>query len=281
MEHEGYSMDELEQIYIDIDSLWSQRIVHNPAEVLTDLSKSNVIFAAGGALVTKFGDEESEIWKNMVKVAGDDSKIEIAGVNFELDELSKMGSFYRYLKEQGYKFHCIDERLDGDEEHLEDEVHEKCGACAAVGQATGLKSVEDKLLGEIGQKAKQEIYKDMPNHESMVILVDLRGADVVLGELRSELKTAKALPFNASIPLDLIRQWRSIGDEGNQLLVSTLVKWNVMIARNIIGGDHNTLKGLADKAIIVVDKRGSVEDSIFSEAVENIKQVGHGKYLEI
>ena len=48
----------------------------------------------------------------------------IAGINFSLGELELMGDFFRYLKEEGYGFHCIDERLEGDEEHLDDESYQ-------------------------------------------------------------------------------------------------------------------------------------------------------------
>ncbi len=270
---EIYSKKELLAIRSEVSTLWWE-IVDQP-EILTDLSEQNVIFAAGGALVTRFGDENSVIWRNMVEAADSHDVVSVAGINFSLGELEQMGDFYRYLKEEGYGFHCIDERLEGDEEHLDDEVHEQCGACAAVGQATGLENVEDILLKEIGKRAKQQIYEDMPEHESMVILVDLYGADVVLGDVREDLKDAKALPFNVSIPLGDVAYWGIERGGDTELLVSTLVKWNVLIARNIIGGEHNTLQGLADNTMIVVDTRRVEENYLYQWTLETIGRVPH------
>lgn len=278
IESVNQSEEELFAIKDQVRTEW-QTLVKNP-DYLTDLSSQKVMFAAGGGLVTRFGENESEIWKGLVEVATD-GEVEVAGVGFSIKELEEMGDFYRYSKERGLCFHCIDERLEGDEECLEDEVHSMCGACAAVGQATGLDGVEDKLCDELEQQTKQEVYEDMPNHDSMVILVDLNGADVVLGKKREELKEKRALPFNASIPLDRVSQWSEGDEEKAKDLISTLVKWNVQIARNIIGGDHNELQGLAKETIIVVDQRKVDRGELLMHAMGELGKVEHGEMLEI
>lgn len=256
-----------------------ERIVSNP-EVLTDLSEKKVAFAAGGGLVKQFGNEQSVIWKTL-KSKAVEGKTSVAEVEFSVTELENIGSFYRFLADKGFNFHCIDERLEGDEQHLHDEVHNKCGACAAVAGASGLENVEDLLLDELGQKVKQEVYGDMPNHESLAILVDLRGADVVLGQLREGLKAKKALPFNVSIPLEEVSEWADqTGNDGREL-VTSLVKWNVQIARNIIGGHHNELHQLQDQTLQIVDTRGVSDNPLKTAAFNALDQVQHGRQLQI
>lgn len=257
---------------------WSN-IAKQP-ELLTNLSEKEIIFTAGGGLVTRFGFVDSEIWQNMRRQAVDNN-IDVAGITFDVDDLSRMGDFYRFLKAKGYNFHCIDERLEGDEQHLQHEVHSHCGACAAVGSATGLEGVEDRLLGELEQDAKQQIYSDMPDHVSMAILVDLHGSDVVLGQQREELKKINALPFNVSIPLPLVDAWSQATNGNAERLIDTLVRWNVQIARNIIGGNHNKLQQLAGETVIVVDKRDVDDSPLLSITQQAINQVGHGLMLEI
>lgn len=272
---EGDKMPTNEEI---INKEWDS-IVANP-DVLTDLSEQNIVFGAGGGLVKRFGDENSEIWKSLEAKAVD-GKTTVAGIEFTTSELATMGSFYRSLGEKGFNFHCIDERLEGDTNHLHNEVHAGCGACAAVGAAAGLENVEDKLLNELDQSVKQEIYGDMPNHESLVVLVDLGGADVVLGEKRNELKGKKALPFNASIPLQQVADWASETGGDGAALVDTMVRWNVQIARNIIGGHHNTLHDSADKTTIVVDARKVGENPLLDSAMTAIENVDHGQIKKI
>lgn len=262
-----------------INNAW-QEIIADPDQ-LTDLSTQNIVFCAGGGLALRFGEPESGIWKAM-EASAQKGLLKVAGIEFKIEDLKILGDYYRFLKGQGFNFHCIDERLEGDEQHLCDEVHKSCGACAAVGNASNLQNLEDLLLSELGQKAKQEIYSDMPDHESLVILVDLHGSDVVLGEKRNELKGRKALPFNVSLQLDHIRGFlESRPEVDSSQLVNTLVLWNVQIARNIIGEHHNKLHASADDTIIVLDTRGVVQDSHYDEFEKAINNVPHGRLMEI
>lgn len=268
---------------VQVETIYThwKKIVTWP-DMLTDLSKKQVLFTAGGALVTEFGNPDSVIWQNMTDTAElNKGFITIAGLPFRLTDLAVMGDFYRYLKGQGYAFHCVDERLDEDGEHdLKAEVHYFCGACDAVGRAIGLDGVENLLLSAVGQKAKQEIYGDMPDHDSLVTLVDLWGADVALGDLRLQLKTDHALPFNASIPLNQVAAFtreRRIDPAG---LLATLVAWNVAIPRQIIHGHHNLLHRYADRSLMVVDTRKAGKHELYRSVMgfleDVMKEVPHG-----
>lgn len=257
--HEEAKAQNLEETRVEVTQVWDD-IAQNP-DYLTDLSEQQVVFCAGGALTLHFGDAESPIWQGMLETMEDDTVI-VAGVEFTRKELEAVGSFYRWMHAEpnNFSFHCIDERLEGDEDHLHDEVHVGCGACAAVGAATGLENVEDMLLELSGDGVKQDIYADMPDHVSMVVLVDLHGADVVLGEKRQELKDKKALPFNVSIPLAKVGEYVVATDKPYQELVYGLVKWSAKIAQNIIKGGHNELQPLAKDMLLVVDTRDLPEE---------------------
>ena len=145
------SPEDFNEIAESVLAEW-RRIAKQP-DLLTDLSEQQVLFAAGGGLVTEFGDETSEIWqaisqqfscqRNKIEIAGlsftrqelealfgnataeiwkaisdqvgvQEDKIEIAGILFARQELEALGEYYRWLKKQkGFNFHCIDERLAG------------------------------------------------------------------------------------------------------------------------------------------------------------------------
>lgn len=253
-----------DKVASEIYAAWDE-IVTSP-EKLTDLSEQKVMFCAGGALTLQFGDPDSPIWQAMVAHM-ENNAIEVAGVSFSKQELEMIGDFYRFMhgESNGYTLHCIDERLEGDEDHLEKEVHVGCGACAAVGAASKLENVEDLLLElskaqDSDDLEKQPIYADMPNHDSMVVLVDLHGSDVVLGEARTDLKDKHALPFNVSINLQKVAEYVVHTDVNHLLLVRALVKWNAKIAQNIIAGHHNDLHEQSQKMLLVVDTRNSREE---------------------
>lgn len=251
-------------------------------ELLTDLSEKNVVFAAGGGLPSRFGVEESEIWQALSRNA-QEGIVQVAGINFTLDDLALIGDYYRFLRdEKNFALHCIDERLVDDVAHGSTEVHDKCGACAAIAAAGGIQgNVEDILLAELGQESKQGVYDDMPDHESLSILVDFHGADVVLGKKREELKAQKALPFNVSIPLEYVAQWAESRGQQAADLLPILAQWNVQIARNIIGGHHNTLHAEADKAQIITDQRGEDGNPLLEPALAAVSAVPHGRLVAI
>lgn len=269
-----------QEVQQDVAQAWGE-IVAQP-EALTDLSERKVVFVAGGGLPSRFGIEKSEIWQAIAKRA-ENNNIEIAGISFSLEDLTLLGDYYRFLRDdKGMSLHCIDERLVDDVANSSHEVHDKCGACAAVAAAAGIESkVEDVLLAELHQEAKQGVYEDMPDHESMTILVDFHGSDVVLDEKRAELKAKKALPFNVSLPLELISEWAETKGGNAEALIKVLVKWNVQIARNIIEGHHNTLHKLAGETIIVTDQRQVGDHSLLSQAQDAVSSVQHGSMMVI
>lgn len=280
MSESDFSQKELVNIGFGVRDQWTAIIKH-PAR-LADLADESVFFAAGGALPIYFGDESFKPWERLVEVANSEGKIELAGIEFSLEELETMGDFYRFLKEQGFDFLCIDERLKMVDGRLEGEVHVQCGACAEVGKAIGLPKVEDMLLQAVGYGKKEKIYPDMPEHESMVILVDFVRASVALGDLREELKQNQALSFNASIPLEYLCVWEKDGRGNAWGLMQTLIKWNVLLARKIIGGDHNRLRDLADLTMLVADIRGAEGNRLLGGAIDYMRQVvPHEIYDEI
>ena len=138
------------------------------------------------------------------------------------------------------------------------------------------------LLARSHLDEKQEIYADMPDHRSITILIDFNGANVLLGDERERLRALGSLPFNVSLPAKLIKEYLDQSEVDQDSLLAALVKWNVQIARNIIGGDRNELRPVADKTIFVLDKRGTNEDRLVAEALINlVSAVEHGETIEI
>jgi hypothetical protein len=275
----------------DIYSFW-QTVSENPGEWLQDIP-GEIVFVAGGGLPLTFDNEESQIWKAIIRVAEDSNGfITIAGVSFALKELSLMGNFYRFVREAGYALHCIDERLVGSLSAVEKQVHEECGACAASHSVISYflednKIVEDILLDELGEETfgKQSIYDAMPDHESLVVFIDFHGDEAIVDEdKRVELMNKKALPFQISLPIYIIKNFlKTRGDNKNEeeMLLNTLIKWNVQIARNIIGGDHNNLKEFADNSLFVIDQRSTGDKILVSRFREVISDVEHSREVII
>lgn len=274
------SQQELQQIVAGIKELWSEA-VKKPEANLEDLSKeTRILFAAGGGLPLLFGEENNEIWKAMVeKGKADGGKLNIAGVEFGLDELSKMGEFYRRLHNQGFVLHCIDERLSDDIAHREKEVHEHCGACAALqGTLDFGASIED-LLQQIlkqGELGKQPLREGMEaEHDSLVILVDYIGSHVVARDKRAMFQERHALPFNVSMPLSLIEEWAAERSADAGQLLDTLARWNVQIARNIISG-HNALNQAEEQMVVVKYVGEARESTLFAAADQTVDSVPAG-----
>ena len=274
-----------------IHDFW-QAAAENPNEWLQDIP-GEIVFVAGGGLVLAFDNEDSEIWKAIVKAAEiNNGFITIAGVNFALKELSLMGDFYRFIRETGYSLHCIDERLADNLSAVEKQVHEKCGACAASHSAIGEylendNHVEDILLEELGEEilGKQNIYDSMPNHQSLVVFIDFYGDEAIVDEKnRKKIMEEIALPFQVSLPIFIIKNFlktRGNNDNEKEMLLSALIKWNVQIARNIIGGDHNELKEFSDNSLFVIDQRAIEDIPIVSLLRELISDVEHSKEIII
>jgi hypothetical protein len=248
-------------------------------DTLTDMSEHNVFYIAGGGLPTLFG-KENQLWSRMqAKLAEQNDELMIAGVPFNGEELGLIGEYARAMEAEGKLPECIDERLDESLENPNDKhVHVGCGAAGAAGAAIGEGSVEDELVSIFGESGKMPIYADMDkHHDSIVINVDLSGSRTAQGELRSSLKDDKALPFNVSLNLDKIGE---IGGDKTAQMLSALVKWNVQIARNIIGGGHNAAQKLEDKTIIVINTQGA-ESELLEQAKQRIEEVPHDKTVVI
>lgn len=240
----------------DIVAQW-ENIVANPDEYIA--SFDGLHFTAGGGLPLQFGNETSQIWQALVKAMDEQQHIEIAGISFSKTELAVMGEFYRWLRDvKQQHLHCIDERLAESPEHHSHEVHDACGACAAAKAAAGVETnFEDVLLSELGQDNKEPIYTDMPNHDSVVIYADLSGQGrAVAADKRAEMKAKHALAFNATLPVESIQEFVVETGADLPLLIVALAKWNVQIARNIIGGHHNESHQHAAETRMVIDKRG-------------------------
>lgn len=242
---------------------WKE-ITKKPNEWLQDLA-GEVAFTAGGNLTKLFGNPETETWKGIL-AAAEQGRIEIAGIDFITDGLALMGDFYRWLNHQNQ---CIDERLKGILESKHVGIHAECGACAKVSEAIanhvtlpegGINQLVLQDLGmKVDQKNMQPIYQKMSGHHSTVtIFVDFHGDEAVVNEAkRAELMAIDALPFQVSLPVQKIEafiQERGLSAQQAELLLTTLVQWNVQIARNIIEG-HNKLSQHADKTLLVADVR--------------------------
>lgn len=249
---------------LTIYNKWAE-ISKKPDQWLEDLF-GEVAFTAGGGLVTLLGKEDSETWKD-VKKASRNGSFDMAGISFLVAGLQLMGDFYRHLQGQNFKFQCVDERLENirDAGKKGTEVHCKCGACAAmhasISGVTQITDMEDHVQGELGQKKleKQDVYGTMPNHNTISILVDFHGDDSVVNEQqRAQLRAIKGLPFQASLPVQQIESFikaNKLKRAEVNLLLKTLIQWNVQIPRNIIGGGHNELQTQSDNTLLVTDKR--------------------------
>lgn len=251
----GQEVIDTPELIVDVTKQW-ESIVAQPDEYLTTFAGLN--FAAGGGLPLQFGKTESFIWQSLEKAMDQDEMIEIAGIRFSKAELELMGKFYRWQsKHSGVRLHCIDERLKESPEHHDHEVHDACGACAAARAAAGVEDdFENVLLTELGQDSKEPIYEDMPNHDSLVIYADLLGRGrAVSAAKRAELKAKHALAFNVTLPVEAIAQFAVETEANLPLLIAALSKWNVQIARNIIGGHHNESHQHAVETRLVVDQR--------------------------
>lgn len=249
-------------------------------EALTDMGGRGVFYIAGGGLSSLFG-AENQLWDRMhAKLRSEGDSLTIAGVTFSGRELELIGEYARAMEADGKLPECIDERLDedlNDPNHLH--VHKGCGAANAAGAAIGEGSVEDELVKIFQENGKMAIYDDMEqHHNSIVINVDLNGSHSAQGDLRESLKADNALSFNASINLGMIEMVAGVEDA--VAMLNAMVKWNVQIARNIIGGDHNAAKEHADKTIIVVNTLGT-KSPLVEQAKQLIGAVAHEKVLII
>ncbi len=270
--------------------LWEQ-VQAYPQEWLADIP-GQIVFVAGGGLPLTFASEDSQIWAAIEKVASETGgKLSIAGVEFSLRELGLMGDFYRFLKQDGYSLHCIDERLEDDLGNEAKQVHEHCGACAAshtvIGAHLNGANVEDLLLKELGEEilGKQRIYNSMPNHDSISIYIDFHGDEAVIDEnKRTQLRNNHALAFQISLPVNKIEVFlaeRGTSVAEREMLLGVLVKWNAQIARNIIGGSHNEMQKFANQTVAIFDQREVNTHQLVASLKELISDVQHDREIVI
>jgi hypothetical protein len=272
---------ELQQIVETVKEQW-EKVKADPRAYLEDLSERKILFAAGGGLPRLFG-ADNPVWDKALQESAEEvGVLEVAGVDFSLKELEQMGDFYRWLHNKGYYFHCIDERLHDDLANRDKEVHEHCGACAALTQALNFDgSIEDVLLSLLnqGDLGKQPLRPGMEaTHDSLSILVDYAGSHVVKEEQRDEFQQKHALPFNVSIPLALIEEWAAEGSADAGSLLETLAKWNVQIARNIISG-HNALNQAKEQMVVVKYVGEARANALYAAADQAVDSVPAGSPL--
>lgn len=265
-----------------------EQVKDNPEEWLVDVT-GQLIFVAGGGLPLTFGSPDSKIWQELEAVAAENNGlVRIAEIDFSLRELVLLGEFYRAIRGDGYSLHCIDERLKDDLESINQQVHERCGACAAVQAVISErlvgKQVEDLLLSELGEEllGKQEIDDSMPEHDSLSVFIDFHGDEAIADKVkRSHLKDKHALVFQISLPVKTISKFLEFRREDQDLLLATLVKWNIQIARNIIGCGHNKLQKYSKETIFVLDEREVADSKLISLLQQLISDVDHKKELII
>lgn len=259
---------EIEQIYYYWDG-----IEYNPEEWLSDL-EGKLAYVAGGGLPLVFGETDNVIWQAMEKALNstEGKSLNIAGIDFTKLDFEVLGDFYRFIQSKDHSLHCIDERLEDDLKTTNTQVHECCGACAAMHSVIQeflpeRSHVEDLLLESLGlgSVGKQKIYDSMPNHESVTIFVDFSGDDAIADpQKRQDLRKIGGLAFQVSLPADLIQEFININNmslEAQEQLISVLVKWSAGIARKIIAGHHNNLHQHESHTQLVIDRRGIKEQT--------------------
>ena len=286
---EGTMSEEL-SLPIEVSAIYKawKEVVSKPKEWLTDVD-GQLVFVAGGGLPLTFGSVDSKIWQALEAAAAEKSgMVTIAGIDFSIKELALMGEFYRSMRGNGYALHCIDERLEDDLGTTDRQVHEHCGACAAahavIGDQLAGKHVEDLLLTELGEEivGKQAIYSSMPHHDSLSVFIDFHGDEAITYEARrTQLREHNALAFQVSLPVNAIKEFLANRTSDQAMLIETLVKWNVQIARNIIGGDHNKLQKHSDKTLFIFDERDVANHELIEQLKQQISNVDHAKELVI
>lgn len=272
--------EQVEKTKDERDQVWTEIQENFPEnrEIL-----DNVLHVAGGGLPLVFGDDKSEIWQKIVESAGETGVVEIAGIKFTLDDLKLIGEFYNYAKSQSYNFHCIDERLDEKDENKVSCVHEHCGACGAV-QALIENSlgitlpVENALVTALDMPGKQKLIKGTEReHATSTIMVTYADhAATIANNLKPSFIEKKALAMNITIPIGLIRKfYESKGDTDSPIsstepIYNLLTRWNVGIARAVIGGTHNTERDLVGEELLISNYYGA--EPVFMRATtENQK----------
>lgn len=268
--------------------------------------KEGLVNLAGGGLLPLLGDPKSDIWAAMTDIFETDEEIEIAGISFTKAQLELLGDFSRYLRdEKEISFICIDDRLmPGAEGHdpKNCSIHEGCGAAGAIEKAISQSvrfisagsTVADMALSELGQVNKQKLVKGMEGaHETSTILVTFDPqALVVKPERFDKFREEKALPMNVTIPLQLIESYiahRDLLDEKTnhnslrEALLNVLFKWNVDIAKAVIGNKAHNNDGGTSNVLVVAHTPLSLGqqplDVLHSKLIDNSHT--HDRYFII
>jgi hypothetical protein len=255
------------------DNCWA-KMLSKHSEHMMPLDK--ILHFSGGGLILLFGDAatQNQIWSGLVEAAAKNrGNVEIFGVSFSLSELSMLGDFARFAYGLGYKFHCIDERLDEDGQHDDCLIHESCGAIGAVQEAifvaTGGKTdVEAEAMETFQQPVEQHFASEMSatRHETATIYVTYgTNGQCIQPKLRTQIREQNALPMNVTIPIELMAKFVKArnGVVSLKSLQELVVKWNIGIARKVIGDEHNSLSEMAKEVgvLLVSDVSGTGDNA--------------------
>jgi len=268
------SISERDQAWIEIQKNFTSNY-----EVL-----ENVLHVAGGGLPLIFGKEENEIWQKIIESAGEAGVVNIAGIKFSIEDLKLIGEFYNFVKKKGYNFHCIDERLDERHELNSSCVHDHCGACGAVQvliqESLGISlPVEDNLVETFDLPGKQGLIEGTEEeHSTSTIAVTYADHAATLKDYLIPLfMEKKALSMNITIPIDLIRNFYEEKSKTDSSITSTspvyelLIRWNIGIARAVIGGIHNTERNIVGQELLVSNYYGA--EAVSPRAMEENKKI--------
>lgn len=228
----------------------------NPVELLILSDRVAAAFGHGATLLT--GDNQLI---ELIREKAVNKRVMIAGVDFSLDNLDIIGKFYNLLSKKGFKGVCMDERIDRNAPHQAAGIHHHCGAADAIGQLVGIngEQIEDMAASLLGKGDKAELIPEMEEaHETLAIKIDLGDSFDVKPEKYKDLKDNGALPIHISLPLSSIAELSNMLQINENTILQSLLKWNLMIAINIIEGPHNAYHNSAKNQgfFIILDNRG-------------------------
>jgi hypothetical protein len=288
-EHQSLTREEQLEKRDVINATWT-KVEQDPDAYIDSENYKETIFAAGGGLVRHFGMESDELWTAMLeKINENQGKLNIAGIDFSEQEFRLMGGFYNWLNKEGLSLAevCIDERVDLSPYEDQKDIphtHKLCGAGAGLADAIGWEY--DKVMGHVkevnGESSDQEVglQEGMEEaHTSLRIYANLADSGRAISkEKRGELQEADALPFEASLPLGLMKKFAQEEGESAPELFKALIKWNINIAKNIIAGAHSTFPDIAEETVVVFDTRDAQVEG-FEDTLEEVSQAGKVAYL--
>jgi hypothetical protein len=131
-------------------------------------------------------------------------------------------------------------------------------------------SIEDQLANELGEgdtiQEKQNLIEGTENgHQSLGISVSFDETPLIVKQDHTAKQLDGALMFNVSFPIAKIEAFLASQDwSGDEAEVSdfltTLIDWNPVIARGIIGS-HNAYKDAADQTRVMYQSTEELSES--------------------